>query len=317
MEKQKSQGGSELAYQNLIKYLGEAEFDGINIILNTADPSYIRNGAINILWNQHSFNQPTIMNIGDKAYAEQIDYFVFVSHWQYEKFRYAHKIPESKSAVIKNAIPPIDLVGKPKNIKLIYTSTPWRGLDILLDSFEKINRSDIELDIYSSTIIYGSDYCYQHDSKFIELYDRAKSMGNVNYMGFVPNQSVIGAVQRAHIFAYPCTFEETSCMAAIEAAMAGCLLVTTNIGALPETLAEWGHYVCYDTDRKKLVDKYAEALDRAIDDFWCKANQAKLQDQHQYYRRFWSWDTRITEWRDFLSLVRREKGINRGTPNAD
>lgn len=98
----------------------------------------------------------------DRKFVDSIDYFIYVSHWQYNKFREIYKIPEYKSFVIKNATHAFDIVEKQKDnkIKLLYTSTPWRGLAVLIKSIEILNktREDFEVDIYSSTKIYGSKF---------------------------------------------------------------------------------------------------------------------------------------------------------------
>lgn len=206
--------------------------------------------------------------------------------------------------VIKNAIEPIELKTKPEKIKLVYTSTPWRGLDVLLDAFALLNRDDVELDIFSSTLIYGSDFHKQSEASFKPLFDKARSMKGVNYIGFADNQTVRSALQSSHILAYPSTWQETSCLCAIEAAMAGCHVVTTDLGALTETLADWGTFVPIDRDRKNLVKNYAAALNQAIDNFWTEETQSRLASQHAYYKKFWTWDYRIREWADFFAAIK-------------
>ena len=65
---------------------------------------------------------------------------MFNSNWNFEKYVYQFKIPESKSLVIKNAIEKIDFQEKPKDkINLIYHTTPWRGLIHLLKVFKSLN----------------------------------------------------------------------------------------------------------------------------------------------------------------------------------
>ena len=296
-----TRGGSDIAIKNLHVNVDAASNNRLNIILNNLDKRFIKENKINILWNQHSYDQPGIQSISKKGIIKDLDKIVFVSSWQYDRFRLIHKIPEEKSIVIKNAISDIDLIEKAKKIKIIYVSTPWRGLDILLDSFELLKRDDVELDIYSSTIIYGSDFYDRNEKMFKPIFIKAKNMKNVNYKGYASNQSIRKAIQNSHIFAYPCIWEETSCISAIEAAMAGCNLVTTNLGALPETLAEWPIYVNYDSNKANLIAKFSEALEFSIDNYWESSNQIKLLDQHNYFKRFWTWKTRKNDWTKLFS----------------
>jgi len=297
-------GGSEIAFDSLMRKLSKDDLLGINLILNDLSPNLLKDQNINIFWNQHSYDQPAVQAYRNSAVLSNYNYFVYVSNWQYEKYRYFFKIPESRSLVIKNAIEPIELTEKPNKIRLIYTSTPWRGLDILLDAFSILDRDDIELDIYSSTIIYGTRFHEKSEGEYEALFQRAKNMKNVNYHGYASNEDVRKALLESHIFAYPCTFEETSCLSAIEAGMAGLNLVTTNIGALYETVNAWGRLVSYDSNKTTIAKKFAFALNRAIDEFWNKETQQRLQEQHLYYKKFYSWDSRISEWKNFLSQLK-------------
>lgn len=299
-----SKGGTDLAFAILKNRLGQDDLEGINLFVNRLSEDLLQNGSINILWNHQSYDQPAIQSYRNKELLNKVQYFVYVSNWQYEKYRYHFQIPENRSLIIRNAIETINLKEKPKKIHLIYTSTPWRGLDVLLDAFDLLNRDDIELDIYSSTIIYGTQFNEQNEKHYKPLFQRAESMKNVNYHGYASNDEVREALLRSHIFAYPCTWEETSCLSAIEAGMAGLNLVTTNLGALYETVNAWGRLVSYDSNKSNLAKKFAFALNRAIDEFWSEETQLRLLEQHVYYKKFYSWDNRISEWRNFLSQIK-------------
>ena len=99
-----------------------------------------------------------------------------------------------------------------------------------------LNRDDIELDVYSSTIIYGDGFANSTKGVYDQLFDRAKRMKNVNYMGYATNAGIRKAVQKAHIFAYPSIFQETSCISILQAMACGCLIISSNLGALKETI---------------------------------------------------------------------------------
>lgn len=298
-------GGTEILYENLMRKLSDNDLQGINLFLNGISEDKLKSGQINILWNHHSYNQPAIQVYRNKELFNKVQYFVYVSNWQYEKYRYHFQIPENRSLVIQNAIESFELKEKPRKIRLIYTSTPWRGLDVLLDAFSILDREDIELDVYSSTIIYGTQFHEDNEKHFKALFKRAATMKNVNYHGYANNDDIREALLRAHVFAYPCTWEETSCLCAIEAGMAGLNLVTTNLGALYETVNAWGRLVSYDSNKENLAKKFAFALNRAIDEYWSEDTQLRLQNQHIYYKKFYSWERRINEWKNFLSQIKQ------------
>lgn len=304
-------GGTEILKEQLIAQLPEESLDGINLIGSICHPSLVKEDKINILWQHLSYDQPNVRLMQDRKFVDSIDYFIYVSHWQYNKFREIYKIPEYKSFVIKNATHAFDIVEKQKDnkIKLLYTSTPWRGLAVLIKSIEILNktREDFEVDIYSSTKIYGSKFDENEKDKFEALFDKCKNTPNVNYLGYADNDSVRAAVQKAHIYAYPSIFEETSCLAVIEAMSAGCHVVTTNYGALPETCGEFATMIEFDSSGQNLIERYAETLNSVIDNYKNNLYKDDLEMQIKYYNKNYSWETRIQEWKNFLNYVRKEK----------
>lgn len=301
-------GGSELALQELIASVGTDWQEHTNLIISSCRHANIDTSKINVVWQQLSYDQDNVKLMADSSFVEKIDYFVYVSNWNYEKFREHFNIPENKSLVIKNATRsfPIIQKSKTKKLKLIYTSTPWRGLDVVLRAFSLLNRDDVELDVYSSSVIYGDSFHKLYGNQYTELFNTARQMKNVNYMGYSSNDGIRRAVSAAHIFAYPCVFEETSCMSAIEAASAGCQIVTTNYGALYETCADWATYVPYNADRGQLAKDYAIVLNCAIDNYWSADNQYKLLSQVDYYNRFYSWENRGKQWGEFFDRISKE-----------
>ena len=73
---------------------------------------------------------------------------------------------------------------------MIYHSTPWRGLNVLLGAMQLIKSKDVELDVYSSTQIYGDQFKTANDNQYKDLYEQAKSLPNVNYIGYVNNDEI-------------------------------------------------------------------------------------------------------------------------------
>jgi len=308
-------GGTEILKEQLIAQLPEQSIDGINLIGSICHPSLVKEDKINILWQHLNYDQPNVKLMQDRKFVDSIDYFIYVSHWQYNRFREVYKIPEYKSFVIKNATHAFEPVKKESlmitsdKIKLLYTSTPWRGLIILLKAIEVLNktRDDFEVDIYSSTKIYGSKFDENEKDKFTDLFDKCKNTKNVNYHGYTFNGEIRRAVEKAHIYAYPSIFEETSCLAIIEAMAAGCHVVTTNYGALPETCGEFATMIEFDSSGQNLIERYAETLNSVIDNYKNNLYKDDLEMQIKYYNKNYSWETRIQEWINFLNYVRRKK----------
>ena len=209
-------GGSENQLRLLLKHLPDSNFKDINLILNNAHHDLIEKDKINILWMHHFVNQKEAQNLGSEDFINKIDWIVFNSNWNFEKFFYQFKIPEHKSLVIRNAIEKISFEKKPKDkISLIYHTTPWRGLEILINIFEKLNTNNVELNVCSSTIIYGKKFNDNIGNKFEKLFEKCEKTKNINYLGFLKNKKVIEILKKSHIFAYPSIWPETSCISAI------------------------------------------------------------------------------------------------------
>ena len=103
------------------------------------------------------------------------------------------------------------------------------------------------------------------------------------------------------VLAYPNTFAETSCIAVMEALAAGLLVVTTDLGGLPETCGEWARFVPPIGPGRTAEDfamDYAKALDHAIRDW--KSDQGGMMkrrfEQADAISTTCTWDVRATEW---------------------
>jgi glycosyltransferase involved in cell wall biosynthesis len=215
-------------------------------------------------------------------------------------------IPTDHCLVIKNGFDDDLIVKKefkPQNkIKLVYTSTPWRGLDVLLDAMEQIKTDQVELDIYSSTQIYGDAFKAINDSQFLNLYDKAKKIKNVNYKGYLNHKELMKILHTYDVYIHPSTFEETFCMAAMEALACGLVAVTTDLGALYETCADFPIYVPILKDKDALAKQFAGAINM-LPEFINNVQDEKIKFQMQYYRQFYHWNVIKTYWERFLNGI--------------
>ena len=301
-------GGSENQMRLLLKNLPDESFKNINLILNNTDHNLIEKNKINVLWMHHFVNQKEAQNIGLKDLVDKLDWIVFNSNWNFEKHVYQFKIPENKSIVIRNAIEKIDFEEKPKDkISLIYHTTPWRGLVHLLKVFKNLNLENVELNVCSSTIIYGKKFDAVLGKKYENLFNECKNTKNVNYLGFTKNEKIIKLLIKMHIFSHPSIWPETSCISAIESMAAGCEVVTTNLGALYETCSPFATFVSFDRNFDNLEKKYSKALLNSIKNYWSDENQNKLKLQRETINATYSWNVRSVEWKNFFNEIRELK----------
>jgi glycosyltransferase involved in cell wall biosynthesis len=259
------QGGTELQYKFLQDNVEKSLLEQFQICLSVPGKVPLSANKINILWQKNSWDQPPLQAFfKDKSRHKEYDYYVFNSHWNYENFRKIFEIPCERCTVIKNGIPDIKqrkAEQKKDKIKLIYHPTPWRGLSILLGAMQLVKNPNIELDVYSSTKVYGSEFEKQNDDQYKELYEQAKSLPNVNYIGYKSNQYILENLHTYDAFVYPNIWEETFCISALESLACGLAVVTTDNGALYETCSEFPVYIPMDTNFKNLAIQFAAVID--------------------------------------------------------
>ena len=81
---------------------------------------------------------------------------------------------------------------------------------------------------------------------------------------------------------------------------AGLYTIVTNFGALFETCSEWPIYVNYEKDYKNLSYAFAHAIQIAASQLHEPSIQEHLQDQQNFYKKFYSWEKKSNEWTKFL-----------------
>jgi glycosyltransferase involved in cell wall biosynthesis len=292
-------GGTELMFEELQNRLTPEQKEKFSIFNYIQDADFDK---FTIFWNQLSYDQEAVSFLSDPEMVEKIGHFVFVSHWQAEKFRQLYSIPGYKTSVIKNAALPIVRreTGNRDVVKLCYTSTPWRGLDVLLAAWETLKPENAELHVFSSCNIYGPEFA-KNDENFQGLYDKCEELDGVVYRGSVDNFSLRKELPSFDILAYPSTFEETSCISVIEALSCGLKVVTSNLGALPETTEGWARMYPVLNSPELHALRFAKVLGEEIEKIKNNTEESHLLSQMRIYNQRWTWDYRINEWNELLN----------------
>jgi 2-polyprenyl-3-methyl-5-hydroxy-6-metoxy-1,4-benzoquinol methylase/glycosyltransferase involved in cell wall biosynthesis len=232
-------------------------------------------------------------------YLEQVyndlDLIILLSDWHVNDFKTTFKfISDNKIKVLRNGV---DLdrfksdIGKVSG-KLIYSSTPFRGLDILTDIFPMIKKEvpNAELHVFSSMKLYGSNY---DDNQFLSLYNKLKSIPGIVYHGSVKQDVLAKEMQSAELLVYPNTYPETSCITVMEAVSAKTPVVTSNKAALPETLpSDCGFLIDGNQYTTEYKSKFAETVVDIL------KNRDKLQGLIKTCSKYdMSWENRINDWK--------------------
>lgn len=293
-------GGTELQRDWLLENLPSEIFDRVQLMCR---PEELDPDRIKVLWVQDMpLDVPFLTDVNTRALFAKI---VFVSGWQQTVFNINAGVPYSDGAVIKNAVYPIPRTEKSNDsVRLVYHPTPHRGLQILVPVFERLAEKydNIHLDVFSNFDIYARGHL---NAQFEPLYERCRQHECITYHGSQPNDVVRDALSKSHIFAYPCIWRETSCMSAMEAMTARCLVVAPDYGALSETLANFNISYSWTENQSEHEKIFERKLSAAIEMIQeeRKSTEDLLDAQKEYADRFYNKDTRINQWIDFLSTI--------------
>lgn len=296
---ERAQGGTELMIDGLRTRLGD-ELDGVDLKINMFDPASLTGKPL-IVWFHHDVDQGAVQWCRDESLTPRVNTFVFVSYWQRQRYLDAFGLPPERCIVLRNATetePAVRPWGPDKTRRIAYTSTPFRGLSVLLDAWERLRPEDAELHIWSSWKLYRMP----DDQSSRQLFDRARSLPNVFYRGLLPNDQLRNELRTIDYLAYPCIFAETSCLSVVEAMEAGCRVICSALGALPETTAGFARIYPWQPDRAAHAAAFAEVLADELRNPW--AGRVELSSaQQNYCRMFYDWSVRVEEWRGLLGRV--------------
>jgi len=295
-------GGTELIARKLEQHIPQELLDKFQIICGRV--SNLNENKIKLLWIHDSPHQIDNEHLKDGGWRK-FHKMIFISHHQMEEYVREYSIPYSHCVVMKHALEPIKLQPKPNNkISLIYTSTPHRGLDILVNVFERLCKEydNLELKVHSSYNIYVMTE-RQKNYEETSLYQRMEKHPNIKNIGYVSNDELKKSLASSHIFPYPSTYRETFCLALLEAMSAGLLCVHPNYACLPETASNWTMMYAYHEDKAIHEQIFYEHLKKAINIVNTKNVQRKLKYQSKYVNHFYNWETRTQEWIDFLKSL--------------
>lgn len=155
-------------------------------------------------------------------------------------------IPEDKIAVVPNGIDP-DLFKEnveKKPYLILNTSSPDRHLEATLDIFEELLKNSDKLwklawyygwGVYDSVHAENKkmkDWKIKQVKRFEALVSQGKAEGG--YM--INHKEVAKKYLESGVFLYPSEFLEIDCISARKAQLAGCKMVTSDFGALKETV---------------------------------------------------------------------------------
>lgn len=246
-----------------------------------------------IMWMHNTpvqFAPEHLDSLRNPKFLDKVKYFIAVSEFAKGQMVEQLGIEPEKVYVIPNAIHPLKYnpakFNKTGTIKLINTSSPDRGLDVLFNAIPLIDE-DIEVDVFS-----------RFNPNEIPGFEFDK---RINFYGFSPKATVAKHYEAANIHAYPSTYPETFCISQAEAMSAGLLCVTSDIGALPEVSGGLTNIYRYEDDKHKHTEVFAEQLTKAIKQI--RSGEFNPDAQIDYINRTYSWQAIKQKWLEFAELI--------------
>jgi tetratricopeptide (TPR) repeat protein len=204
-----------------------------------------------------------------------------LSEWHKSQFLQYFGTCESYMDIVSYGINTNEFPVAPKErYMFIYPNFPNRGLLQLLQMWPHITAkySTAKLHIFCDT---GNTWCQKYWADDMRRIDELliRYSDTVTNHGWVNGETLRSFWARAHVWLYPCTFEETCCLTAWEAAASNTLVVTNHMAALKESVGDRGVVVCGDSKQPEWRSDAMASLFEVLD------NEA----EHEYTRKNFQW----------------------------
>lgn len=225
-----------------------------------------------LFWTGDSIYNPKTLGIGDKRVIFVINALLPKSQWLGKSLCEISGFPQEKTWPLPNGIYLPNFEGEEKRSRkrLIYSSTPARGLGYLLDLFVplKIKHPELELHVFSSFDRLSETWPPKKnlDDPFHHLLEKAKTLPGCYLHKSILQKDLAREFMKSAVLAYPTDFEESCCNTTLEAMAAGCPIVTTDLASLPETVGDAGILIKGSPTKKDYSEKFIQAVDRLLTD---------------------------------------------------
>lgn len=155
--------------------------------------------------------------------------------------------------------------------KFIYSSFPNRGLLQLLQMWPKIYEFQplaslhIYCDVNGKWVNEVELEMMNHIRKLMNEYNVEQHNMNIYYYGWVDKKTLADSWLSADVWFYPCTFMETFCLTALEAALTKTLVITNNLAALQNTVGHRGVIIKGDPREAEWQEKALSKIKKYLD----------------------------------------------------
>lgn len=185
---------------------------------------------------------------------------------------------------------------KSLNRNAIFTSNPMRGLNWLLDQWEKRifpNCKNSKLKIFSGFQTYGK-FGRKHSDEIMRILSKAKSLKKKGVVLHKPieRKQLFKKIELSRVFVYKGSEDETFCMAVAEAQTLGIPAVVCNFGCLSErVIDETTGFIC-NSDEEFSSNTINLLNDNVL---WKRMNKESLKR-----RNYFKWSEVAKKWLKIL-----------------
>ena len=301
-------GATETAYVYLSEHY---QFPDNVFVSHLPEEIKKSNHPYKILWAHHAYDQPVFVNFDHNT----VNHIVSPSQWNRDQLVKYHNVPEYKISVIPNGVADIFSYSDNKTKTMIYTSIPYKGLEVLARIIPKIHQvhPDTKFKIFSSMSLYGPS-----NDQFINIYDHLKTLPYVEYSAAVDQAELVPHYQEAAFFIHPNIWEETFCVSMVEAMKSGAYPIITNIGALAEVAGENNASVVpIDGTPTSKGYQVTEDFMNSFADACCLALDYYDKDQEYYHKvskiisdqvsEKYNWKKIAEQWKTLISNIQKNQ----------
>jgi len=191
------------------------------------------------------------------------------------------------------------------NPRFIYSSSPDRGLDTLLNLWGQIRK---DFPTATLDIFYGFGWWQQAIEQRNDANEKRwmnDILANLNQPGIINRGRVTQDVLaqeflNSDIWAYPTRFTETYCITALEAQISKTVIVCSNLAGLQTTVADRGILVDGDAYTKEYQDKFLQEVKSILND---DQKRSYLTEKAYQWAIKQTWTNRAKEWHKMFQSV--------------
>lgn len=242
-------------------------------------------------WTGDSYDQFVTFGIGDRRVHSRIDKLFAVSRWQADELAERSGFPREKTIVLGNGLHLPYFEGEEKRVRmrLIYSSAPYRGLALVPPLFAQLKDQlpDLELHVFSGLKIYDTDkpYAGPEVAAYQKVCNLLSSLPDCYVHGNILQRQLSREFMKSAILFYPNTFVETSCISAMEAMAAGCVVLSSQTGGLPETVGKCGVLIEGTPGTPEYSKRFLDAARHLLthDNYWESLSSKSKRKAHAEY----------------------------------